>query len=148
MQGGRIEQVGAPLDLYDRPVNTFVAGFIGSPSMNLIPGEVRHGAVVLEDGARLPLPPGLALTEGQAVTYGVRPEHLTVGEGIAGTVAVVEPTGSETHVVLRTSGREVVAMFRDRVPFRPGDSLTFAPVAEKVHLFDKATGVRLGQAAE
>ena len=144
MQGGRIEQVGAPLDLYDRPVNTFVAGFIGSPSMNLIPGEVRHGAVVLEDGARLPLPPGVSVTEGQAVTYGVRPEHLTVGEGVAGTVAVVEPTGSETHVVLRTAGREVVAMFRDRVAFRPGDALSFAPDAGQVHLFDRASGARLG----
>jgi multiple sugar transport system ATP-binding protein len=145
MQGGRIEQVGAPLDLYDRPANTFVAGFIGSPSMNLAPGVVRGGVVELEGGARLPLPVGLEVAEGREVTYGVRPEHLTIGaEGISGTVAVVEPTGSETHVVLRAAGREVVAMFRDRVPFRPGDALTFAPDADKVHLFDKTSGVRLG----
>ena len=145
MQGGRIEQVGAPLDLYDRPANTFVAGFIGSPAMNLLAGTVRGGAVALDSGARLPLPPGLEVAEGREVTYGIRPEHLTVGaEGIAGTVAVVEPTGSETHVVLRVGGREVVAMFRDRVAFRPGDALTFAPDAEKVHLFDKASGARLG----
>jgi multiple sugar transport system ATP-binding protein len=144
MQGGRIEQVGAPLELYDRPVNTFVAGFIGSPAMNLAPGTVRGGEVLLEDGARLPLPRGLSVAEGREVTYGIRPEHLGVGQnGIAGTVAVVEPTGSETHVVLRAGGREVVAMFRDRVGFRPGDSLTFAPDAEKVHLFDRASGVRL-----
>lgn len=145
MQGGRIEQVGAPLDLYDRPANTFVAGFIGSPSMNLAPGVVRGGVVELDGGARLPLPAGLEVAEGREVTYGVRPEHLTIGaEGISGTVAVVEPTGSETHVVLRAAGREVVAMFRDRVPFRPGDALTFAPEADKVHLFDRSTGVRLG----
>jgi multiple sugar transport system ATP-binding protein len=145
MQGGRIEQVGAPLELYDRPVNTFVAGFIGSPAMNMLPGEVKRGAVVLEDGTALPLPPGLAVAEGREVTYGVRPEHLAVGDaGISGTVAVVEPTGSETHVVLRAGGRDVVAMFRDRVPFRPGDALTFAPDAGKVHLFDKAHGMRLG----
>jgi multiple sugar transport system ATP-binding protein len=143
MQGGRIEQVGAPLDLYDRPVNTFVAGFIGSPAMNMLAGAVKGGIVVLEDGSRLPLPKGLAVADGREVTYGVRPEHLTVGEGIAGTVAVVEPTGSETHVVLRAGGRDVVAMFRDRVSFRPGDSLTFAPDAEKVHLFDRSSGVRL-----
>jgi len=145
MQGGRIEQVGAPLDLYDRPANTFVAGFIGSPSMNLAPGVVKGGAVELDGGARLPLPVGLEVAEGREVTYGVRPEHLTIGdEGISGTVAVVEPTGSETHVVLRAAGREVVAMFRDRVPFRPGDALTFAPDADKVHLFDRSSGVRLG----
>ena len=150
MQGGRIEQVGAPLDLYDRPVNTFVAGFIGSPAMNMAPGVVKGGAVETDSGARLPLPPGLGLAEGREVTYGIRPEHLRVADqGISGTVAVVEPTGSETHVVLRVGGqaaggRDVVAMFRDRVPFRPGDALTFAPEAEKVHLFDRATGVRLG----
>jgi multiple sugar transport system ATP-binding protein len=148
MQGGRIEQVGAPLELYDRPANTFVAGFIGSPAMNMLPGEVTRGAVELADGTRLPLPPGLTVADGRTVTYGVRPEHLTVGEGIAGTVAVVEPTGSETHVVLRAggqgaAGRDVVAMFRDRVPFRPGDALTFAPDAAKVHVFDQSSGVRL-----
>ena len=144
MQGGRIEQVGAPLDLYDRPVNSFVAGFIGSPAMNMLPGEVRRGAVVLADGTALPLPSRVDVADGREVTYGVRPEHLTVAStGIAGLVAVVEPTGSETHVVLRAGGQDVVAMFRDRVPFRPGDALTFAPEAAKAHLFDKATGVRL-----
>ena len=145
MQGGKIEQVGAPLELYDRPANTFVAGFIGSPAMNMAPGVVRGGAVELDSGARLPLPPGLSLAEGREVTYGIRPEHLSVGpSGLSGSVAVVEPTGSETHVVLRAGGQDVVALFRDRVPFRPGDALTFAPDAEKVHLFDKASGVRLG----
>jgi multiple sugar transport system ATP-binding protein len=145
MQGGRIEQVGAPLELYDHPANTFVAGFIGSPAMNMLPGVVKGGKAVLEDGAVLPLPPGAAVGEGAEITYGVRPEHLGVGTvGLAGTVSVVEPTGSETHVVLRVGGRDVVGMFRDRVSFRPGDALTFAPDAEKVHLFDKATSKRLG----
>jgi multiple sugar transport system ATP-binding protein len=145
MQGGRIEQMGAPLELYDHPANIFVAGFIGSPAMNMAEGVVRRGGVALEDGTRLPLPLGLRVTDGQEVTYGIRPEHLSVGaEGIAGTVAVVEPTGSETHVVLRAGERDVVAMFRDRVSFRPGDALTFAPDAEKVHLFDRASGMRLG----
>ena len=144
MQGGRIEQVGAPLELYDRPANTFVAGFIGSPAMNMAPGVVRSGMVELEDGTRLPLPAGLAVAEGREVTYGIRPEHLSVGsQGFAGNVAVVEPTGSETHVVLRTAGQEVVAMFRDRVAFRPGDALVLAVDAEKVHLLDRASGVRL-----
>jgi multiple sugar transport system ATP-binding protein len=145
MQGGRIEQVGAPLELYDRPANTFVAGFIGSPAMNMAPGVVRDGAVELEDGTRLPLPRGPTLADGREVTYGIRPEHLSTGAtGLSGTVAVVEPTGSETHVVLRAGGRDVVAMFRDRVSFKPGDSLTFVPDAGKVHLFDQASGVRLG----
>jgi multiple sugar transport system ATP-binding protein len=144
MQGGRIEQVGAPLELYDRPANTFVAGFIGSPAMNMLPAVVQGGGAVLEDGTALPLPPGARVADGAEITYGLRPEHLGVGSsGLAGTVSVVEPTGSETHVVLRVGTKDVVAMFRDRVAFRPGDSLTFAPDAEKVHLFDKASGKRL-----
>ena len=144
MQGGRIEQVGSPLELYDRPLNTFVAGFIGSPSMNLVPGVVAGGGVDVASGVRLALPAGVSVVDGQEIIYGVRPEHLAVGNGgFAGTVAVVEPTGSETHVVLRSAVGEVVAMFRDRVPFRPGDALTFVPDAAKVHLFDRASGVRL-----
>jgi multiple sugar transport system ATP-binding protein len=143
MQGGRIEQVGAPLDLYDRPANTFVAGFIGSPAMNMLDGVVKGGMVEVP-GARLPLPAGMKVAEGREVIYGIRPEHLSVGStGIAGDVAVVEPTGSETHVVLRFGGRDVVAMFRDRVPFRPGDALVLVPDAGSVHLFDKGSGVRL-----
>ncbi len=143
MQGGRIEQVGAPLDLYDRPANTFVAGFIGSPAMNMLDGVVKGGMVDVP-GARLPLPTGMKVAEGREVIYGIRPEHLSVGStGIAGDVAVVEPTGSETHVVLRFGGRDVVAMFRDRVPFRPGDALVLVPDAVSVHLFDKGSGVRL-----
>jgi multiple sugar transport system ATP-binding protein len=143
LQAGRIEQAGAPLDLYDRPANAFVATFIGSPSMNLLDGTVRGDAVEV-GSARLPLPPGAPVAEGQRVRYGIRPEHLGVAaEGLSGTVAVVEPTGSETHVVLRTGTGDVVAMFRDRVGFRPGDALVLAPEAGKVHLFDPGTGARL-----
>lgn len=143
MQGGRIEQVGAPLELYDRPANIFVASFIGSPSMNLIDGVVKDGMVDV-DGARLALPPGSTATEGQKVVYGVRPETFTAGSaGLAGTIAVVEPTGSETHVVVRIAGREVTAVFRERVSFRPGESITLAPDASQSHIFDKASGQRL-----
>ncbi len=159
LQGGRIEQVGAPLDLYDRPANTFVAGFIGSPSMNILPGVVEAGGVRVA-GALLPLPAGLQAAAGREVLYGIRPEHLLPGDVpssnvpsgdvlsgdvLSGTVAVVEPTGSETHVVLRLEGAEaeVVAMFRDRVAFRPGDRISLRPDAGKAHLFDRGSGLRL-----
>lgn len=143
MQSGRIEQVGAPLELYDRPANIFVASFIGSPSMNLIHGKVTDGA--LQTGsATLPLPPGLKLANGREVIYGIRPENLPLGaQGLQGTVAVVEPTGSETHVVTRVDGHEVTAVFRDRITPQPGDAITLAPIAATVHIFDKDTGVRL-----
>ncbi|RYI02823.1 MAG: TOBE domain-containing protein, partial [Acetobacteraceae bacterium] len=143
MQGGRIEQVGAPLDLYDRPANTFVAAFIGSPSMNLIDGQVAGGRVEVA-GASLPLPAGVQAEEGHDVVYGIRPEHLSLSDqGLTGTVAVVEPTGSETHVVVRLQGRELTAVFRNRVGFGPGATITLAPDAAVSHLFDKATGQRL-----
>jgi multiple sugar transport system ATP-binding protein len=83
------------------------------------------------------------VAEGREITYGIRPENLSIGEhGLTCTVAVVEPTGSETHVVLRIDGREIVAVFRDRVSMRPGDMVTLAPDATQVHLFDKASGTR------
>src|SRR5690606_10814389 len=136
-----IEQVGAPLELYDRPANRFVAGFIGSPSMNILPGVVEPGGVRIGP-ALLPLPQGLQVAEGREVSYGIRPEHLSpADQGLSGTVAVVEPTGSETHVVLRFEGGELVAVFRDRVSFRQGDRLALRPEAEKVHIFDRASGV-------
>ena len=143
MQGGRIEQVGAPLDLYDRPANVFVAAFIGSPSMNLIEGRVSGGMVEVS-GARLPLPAGISADEGREVIYGIRPEHLhQADQGLTGTVSVIEPTGSETHVVLRLAGRDLTAVFRNRVAFVPGDTITLAPDAAASHLFDKATGQRI-----
>ena len=141
LNGGHIEQVGAPLDLYDRPANVFVAGFIGSPSMNLIEGRVAGGAVEAL-GVKLPLP--AEVEEGREVIYGVRPEHLRLADdGIPGTVVVVEPTGLEIHVVVRAGGRELVGLFRERHPFRPGQPIHLAPDPAAVHLFDKATGARL-----
>jgi multiple sugar transport system ATP-binding protein len=143
MRDGHIAQVGAPLDLYDRPVNVFVAGFIGSPAMNLIEGEVRGGAIAAGD-LRLPAPPGPALAEGRRVIWGIRPEHLALDDaGFAATVAVVEPTGSETHIIARAGGRELVAVVRDRLAARPGDTIRLAPEPRLVHLFDAAGGTRI-----
>jgi multiple sugar transport system ATP-binding protein len=145
LQGGKIEQVGAPLDLYDRPVNTFVAGFIGSPAMNMLQAAVSRGQIV---AGGTPLAPAGGLAEGQALTLGVRPEHLRPADaGLACTVAVVEPTGSETHVVLHHGSgagrRDLTALFRDRVTLRPGDALTVAPDPAHIHRFDATTGGRL-----
>jgi len=143
MQSGNIEQLGSPLELYDRPANTFVAGFIGSPSMNMIEGRVEGGKVVTAGGA-LPMPGGTSAAEGASVIYGIRPEHLHLAEtGLSAKVAVVEPTGSETHVVVRVEGQNLVVVFRDRVSFGPGATITLAPDASVAHLFDKATGARL-----
>ncbi len=142
MQAGRIEQMGAPLELFDRPANTFVAGFIGSPAMNILKGKVEAGGVRV-DGAVLPAG-SHQVSDGQDVLYGVRPEHFQIAEdGLPARISVVEPTGSETTVVLRFGDSEIVALFRERHDFRPGDTLHLRPRKDLVHLFDPHSGQRI-----
>ncbi|MCU0832058.1 MAG: sn-glycerol-3-phosphate ABC transporter ATP-binding protein UgpC [Rhizobiaceae bacterium] len=143
MQGGHIEQMGPPLDLFDKPANVFVAGFIGSPAMNLLNGEVQGGAVKVGDLA-LPLPTGATIEAGRDVTYGVRPEHFDLdASGFEAKVSVVEPTGSETLVFARHGETEVTALFRERHTIRPGDMIRLRPRADVVHVFDAASGKRI-----
>jgi multiple sugar transport system ATP-binding protein len=149
MRDGHIAQVGAPLDLYDRPANIFVAGFIGSPAMNLLPGVVRKtgGAAMVEvEGASLPLPDRPGLNEGRKVVFGIRPEHLLLTEtgGIPAHVVVVEPTGSETHVVLRIGERDLTAVFRERHAFVPGQGVHLTPQTDLIHVFGAESGDRIG----
>jgi multiple sugar transport system ATP-binding protein len=148
MRDGVVEQIGVPLELYDKPANLFVAGFIGSPAMNLIDGsigtDVESPVFVSSEGMRLPLsafPPGAA---GKKAVYGVRPEHLTVAaSGFPATIAVVEPTGSETQVLARMGEKVITGTFRERLPLAPGETIHLAPDVAMVHLFDKSTGMRL-----
>ena len=142
MNAGRIEQVGSPLEVYDRPANLFVAGFIGSPSMNLVPGVARPGGVETPGGV-LPLA-GAGAADGQAVIYGIRPEHLALADdGIAARVRVVEPTGAETMVWFEVAGQDLAAVFHDRPALAPGAAVRLAARADKAHLFDPGTGRRL-----
>ena len=149
MRDGLVEQSGDPLALYDTPANTFVAGFIGSPAMNLVPGVARLDtgvpAVEFAGGVRLPMPACARLTEGQPVLYGMRPEHCSVasGEGLPAEVVVVEPTGADTQLFCRFNGQEVTSLVRDRVDCRAGDRIGLVPDLARAHIFDVATGVRL-----
>ena len=147
LQDGRVEQIGSPLDLYDRPVNVFVAGFIGSPSMNLLQARVRQdgaGPAIEIEGALIPAPAAAPMAEGRELLVGIRPEHLALSDaGLAAEIAVIEPTGSETHVVSRLGTHEITAVFRDRHPLRPGQHIHLAPDPARLHLFDRASGVRL-----
>ncbi len=147
MRDGRVEQIGKPLDLYDRPVNLFVAGFIGSPSMNFLKGKiaVEGGRTVVKtpDGVSLPAD-GVSAEAGRAVTYGIRPEHITIGEGgIPVKVSVFEPTGSETLVFGRLGGVPIDALVRERIDGRPGETLPFRIDPKNAHVFDDASGKRL-----
>jgi multiple sugar transport system ATP-binding protein len=148
MKDGVVEQTGDPLTLYDAPANTFVAGFIGSPAMNMVPGiaRVNGGApvVAFDGGTTLPLPLSARAADGQAVLYGIRPEHCSVGgEGLPVEVIVVEPTGADTQLYCRFNGQEITATVRDRTDCRPADRIQLAPDLTRAQLFDAASGKRL-----
>ena len=151
MRDGVVEQTGSPLELYDHPANQFVAGFIGSPSMNFLPGVVRrsNGAARVEfaGGVSLPVPVNAVSAEdGRSVVYGTRPEHMELAsgsEGVPTEVVVVEPTGADTQVFTKLAGIEMTTVFRDRHAFRPGEVIRLRPDPARAHLFDAATGTRL-----
>ncbi|MFN3723851.1 MAG: ABC transporter ATP-binding protein [Paracoccaceae bacterium] len=149
MHGGVIEQIGTPLELYDRPENLFVAGFIGSPSMNMFAGRIDGGDFVTQDGAvRLPLGEHKAVA-GQEVRLGIRPEHFRLDPaGVSAIIVTVEPTGSETQVTLKIAGQDCVGVFRERIGLRPGEALKLSPDLEKMHLFDAVTGKRIALATD
>jgi len=143
MHDGIVEQIGTPLDLFDRPRNVFVAAFIGSPSMNLLPVKAHGNAVVDQAGNRWAVP-GVAAASGQALTLGVRPEHLRLdAQGIQGRVLVVESTGSETHLIVDAGGTRITCVLRERVSIRPGDNVCLGADSAQLHIFDADSGARL-----
>ena len=149
---GRIEQVGTPLELYDRPVNLFVAQFIGSPAMNVVEGTLRHDGAAAHvetlDGTRWPAGDVVG-TNGLAVAYGVRPDRLQLGAprqnpGVAATIVVVEPTGAQTSLVATVGTAQIVIEVPGRPAVSPGDDVYLGIDPAAVHMFDKGTGIRLG----
>jgi multiple sugar transport system ATP-binding protein len=147
MHDGRVEQIGAPLELYDRPDNLFVAGFIGSPAMNMIKGRIRvNGTASFEGpaGVTFSLAAAGSGNDGRPAVYGVRPEHFSLSDdGAEAEVQVIEPTGSELQVVAKLGGEDIIAVFRERHQFKPGEKIRLKPDPRLVHLFDETTGKRL-----
>jgi multiple sugar transport system ATP-binding protein len=144
MNAGNVEQIGAPLELYDRPNNLFVAGFIGSPAMNFLKGKIEGGNFRAEGGEALPLARGPNGSDGKPAVYGVRPEHFQLNaNGLPAIVHVIEPTGSETQVMAEFAGAPVVCAFRERVSAKPGETIRITPDPSLVHVFDAGTGQRL-----
>lgn len=147
MRDGRVEQIGTPLSIYDYPSNIFVAGFIGSPSMNLVQGKIGveggKKRFVSDGGLVLPAPE-TAPEEGSQVIYGIRPEHILIGEGgVPMNVVVIEPTGSETQVFAKSGGDLIDALVKQRIQAKPGSELGFIIDPSHVHLFDRKSGMRL-----
>lgn len=152
MKDGYIEQVGTPMEVFNHPVNTFVASFIGSPPMNLIPARIQSNQVVFGDGTSLPIPSRLAenVTADQEVIFGIRPDDLTpIGHGIhetrettdiALTVDLAELLGTETLIYTTLAGQEIQGKMFDPRDVAPGETLTFRLSLDKAHIFDAATG--------
>ena len=151
MNEGRIQQMGTPLAVYDNPDNKFVAGFIGSPTMNLIDGMIEpdEGALVFRSGPlTLRMPPAHAAAQTRAVTLGIRPEFLTFGTASGGVemdcrVEAVEHLGAETILELSSQGPPLTAKTIRNDAVRHGDAIRLVTDPAKVLAFDTATGERL-----
>jgi len=149
LNGGKIEQIGAPLDLYDDPSNMFVASFIGSPAMNFIDAEVSgedgNRSLVLKSGTRIAAPDWCSLADGTQVIIGMRPENFQLGEGgMQVSVEVVEHTGSETHIIVHLGNEKIVAVTNQRLDAAYGQTMELGIPPEKLQLFDPESGVRIG----
>jgi multiple sugar transport system ATP-binding protein len=144
MHDGIIQQVGPPLELYDHPANIFVAGFIGSPTMNFFDAVGQGKSARLGNGSTLALPRDTAVKNDQEIVIGIRPEHLHFSrEGLPGTVVVVEPLGMSTQVTLDAAGERVTLMALERPTLAPGDAKFLSARPEDIHVFDRASGLRL-----
>jgi multiple sugar transport system ATP-binding protein len=148
MNGGHVQQVGSPLELYDQPANLFVAGFIGSPAMNMFPAMFsRRDArpTLLHEGMTIALDHDPPLSEGAALTVGIRPEHISLGEGtIQGVVELVEPTGLGTIAHLTLAGRALKAFTLARPFLTIGATVPMDLPVNKLHLFG-SDGARVGR---
>ncbi|MDG2474924.1 MAG: sn-glycerol-3-phosphate ABC transporter ATP-binding protein UgpC [Paracoccaceae bacterium] len=147
MQDGYIEQIGSPLEVYDRPANSFVGSFIGSPSMNMVEGTVgnaKSGLQIETTEANLIIPNLDCLTIGQKIIAGIRPEDLLpANTGIHAQIAVIEPTGSETHLLLRGNNQDLTSVLRKRLDLVPGQKVILTAEPNKIHIFDQETKQRL-----
>ena len=138
MKAGQVEQAGPPLELYDRPDNIFVAGFIGSPAMNLVNNVGTSVATPF-------LPMGM---KGRPVTFGIRPEHLDLvppksKSALIGKVVALESTGTSEFVTIETQGLRLSALFPDRKGLTRGETVALRPRQGRIHIFDNATGLRI-----
>jgi multiple sugar transport system ATP-binding protein len=144
MKGGVLQQLGTPDEIYNRPANTYVASFIGSPTMNLVPGH--NGATQGSNGFQIAFTqlPLRAPRDGN-VLLGVRPEHLALDDAapLRGEVSLVEPTGADTYVVVKTGVGDMTVRVSAQSRVRAGDAVGLQVAADHVNWFDAASGVRV-----
>jgi multiple sugar transport system ATP-binding protein len=147
MHDGIVEQIGTPLELFDRPGNLFVAQFIGSPAMNVVTGELKAGTQSVDSqGVQWPVPSNLTRHAGRSVHYGIRPSDMTLSttsHGVPAQVVVVEPTGAETELLLQVGQAQFTMVLHGRTAVQPGDTVHLDIDVSKVHLFDGGNEQRL-----
>jgi multiple sugar transport system ATP-binding protein len=151
LRNGVVEQLGPPLELYDRPGNVFVATFIGSPAMNILNGTISEGTFVTEDGQEIRLDQDqgtIALKSLRPAKLGIRPEHISLSAdeqsaGLKAQVESVETTGAATYVSCKLADAQINAVVSDRLALSPGQSVKLVFAEGRTHLFDAATGSRL-----
>ena len=144
MLDGHVMQVGSPLELYDRPANTFVASFIGSPAMNLLDVKVRNGGLSFPTDQVVAFPELGSYEQGREIILGIRPEDLVLGEsGLNVKVRAVEHTGSETLVLADLGDQNLTILHRERTSFATGQNIAVMPREGRLHLFDRQSGKRL-----
>ena len=153
MNAGRVEQIGTPLTLYNEPENVFVAGFIGSPVMNLVTGRLsnRRGTPVFTSGGlQLDLPNAPATApENSDIILGIRPQHWKLDpHGLSARIEVVEPTGAETQLDVEVAGIRLTVVVHEQLAVRAGDEIRLIPESDKIHLFDAATQMRIRDVAD
>ncbi len=142
LNGGKIEQYGPPLELYNDPANIFVAGFIGSPEINLLKTAAKGSQAVTEDGIVLPL--AVSIRQPANMIYGIRPQHIEIAdEGIEGLITLVEPTGDSQELVVKVGAQDIHVIAKGDRQFTAGMTIKLAIDASKALLFDTATGERL-----
>lgn len=145
MKDGNIEQVGSPLDLYDNPVNIFVAGFLGSPSMNFLDVVYDGQKLILENRTQIDISNPKGLKNGDKVTMGVRPEDVFIVDesDIKATIKLVEHTGASTFLLMLIDGQKFTAVIKGRVFPKIGDVVSMSFENNKIHLFNSETGMTL-----
>ena len=152
LNGGIVEQVGSPDELYDQPNNTFVASFIGSPSMNQIPGKVvsEKGKKYAksQDNSLFLIPENANVSEGQEIIYGFRPEHVDINQSASEDainliVKVDQPTGSQSLVFANLGDQEICLDVPKSHLLKPGNEFKMTPQLDNIHIFNSETGKRI-----
>jgi multiple sugar transport system ATP-binding protein len=148
LSAGRVMQYASPSDIYNRPAATFVAGFTGSPPMNLVPCSLHNEKIDLGSGVSVSLPSALQGKAAAQLTFGIRPENIALApregsEAVQAKVVITEPLGAETLVTFQAGASEMVARCEASFSAKPGDTMSIYLAQEHMHLFDSTSGAHL-----